>query len=230
LGFKVTPSEFSSKLLAKIADNSAMHLATNLMATSTIFAASAATVSYGSQLVILEAGITPSAEQVQPVINRTQNYFNKPQSGGLWTSSITVRDPSDWAVIGGLVEGMVTPDSQMWRLTPKSDTRILHITDRGAFDAMMSRYRHTVSIGPMQFAVTDFERLSHDFDALHVTQRAISEVSATAIDPTDASLYGWDLESTLWFRWMFEQVEHLGPVPEKYTQSAADDFDLGDID
>jgi hypothetical protein len=51
----------------------------------------------------------------------------------------------------------------------------------------------------------DFEELARDYDALHLTVRGQWKTRMTR-----PNLYGWDVESTLWFRWKFNRVEFLG--------------------
>jgi hypothetical protein len=55
------------------------------------------------------------------------------------------------------------------------------------------------------FQPLDFERMAQDFDGMHLTDEG--QWSTRLTQP---SLYGWDCESTCWFRWMFDRVEQ-GP-------------------
>jgi hypothetical protein len=51
----------------------------------------------------------------------------------------------------------------------------------------------------------DFEAISNDYDGIHLTTNGESATRLTS----GISLYGWDVECTLWFRWCFESVEKL---------------------
>jgi len=51
----------------------------------------------------------------------------------------------------------------------------------------------------------DFERLSHDYDALHLTHDGYQRTRSLP------GLDGWDCESTLWFHWAFTNCHEVTP-------------------
>ena len=52
--------------------------------------------------------------------------------------------------------------------------------------------------------VPDFEQLAIDYDGVHIT-----ESGESATRHTEPGLYGWDCESTVWFRWAFSNVQKI---------------------
>lgn len=55
-----------------------------------------------------------------------------------------------------------------------------------------------------------FSEMAKQFDGMHLTDNG---QWATRLPPFDSpNLYGWDCESTLWFRWAFDKVEDGGLV------------------
>lgn len=48
----------------------------------------------------------------------------------------------------------------------------------------------------------DYERIAQDYDAIHLTDEGQWATRLTY----PMSLYGWDCECVLWFRWCFSEV------------------------
>jgi len=58
-------------------------------------------------------------------------------------------------------------------------------------------------------AAIDFEKLSQAYDGIWLTEQGNA---ATRLS-FPYNLYSWDCESILWFRWCFERVKTIQPVP-----------------
>jgi hypothetical protein len=147
----------------------------------------------------LFVGNKPEPSKLQAVSNLR---FHKPK-GGLWTSTWrTETEDSDWIEwCRGAQFGDV--DSQEWyQLEPSSNARIYTIDSVVDLVALHNKYNETpVNYTSFYESFIDFERLSIDYDAIHLTGNG--ECVTRFSTP---SLYGWDCESTIWFRWCFDAV------------------------
>lgn len=162
-----------------------------------------------------------SSKNMQPIKNA---QWSKP-SGGLWTSTYDPTCGSDW-VQWNLREGparVLGEDADKhWEETSEIpwDFRKLYFHAYVLYPKLASifvidsiedliylrqNYSENKEVGRLKL---DFEKMSQDFDALHLTQNGQWETRFG-----DPNIYGWDVESTIWFRWVFEKEgDYLGKV------------------
>lgn len=145
------------------------------------------------------SGSATLAKRVVPVIN--DPFLPKPQ-GGFWTS--TFLDGS-----GGWARFCESEDfrdvtAQHWFLLEVDPTArvymIAGLTDLQALLADFTVEQPAYST----FRRLDFERLSERYDGINLT-----EEGQWATRLSRDNLYGWDCESTLWFRWKFTSVAKI---------------------
>jgi hypothetical protein len=106
----------------------------------------------------------------------------------------------DWCVS----EQYAGPSFNVWLLNPDPAARIAHIDTYSDLAALVAAYP-----GPgVDTRFPDWEAVSRDYDAVHLTDAG--QWATRLSHPHD--LYGWDCESTLWFRWCFISHCHLGTV------------------
>jgi hypothetical protein len=141
----------------------------------------------------------PCANKLRPVKNR--ELFCKP-AGGLWTSTYTW-GKSDW-VRWCIDESFRRPMELKWYvLRPASTARIYTINSFKDLVALpMQKVPPTFEKYVGLLSYPDFEGLSQKYDGIHLTRKG-----ERATRWSQPSLYGWDCESTLWFRWVFEEVK-----------------------
>lgn len=159
---------------------------------------------------LFEGEFEPSKERMKPILNL--EYLLKP-FGGLWTSCYDESRGSDW-IQWCLGERFNVPDNgyNSWVLDVDGEPKMLIINSLAhlikAFKTHGITYEsdHPLHSFNAVFPTLDFEALSRDFDGMHLTARGQYETHLSYPE----SLYGWDCESTLWFRWCFSKVEHLG--------------------
>lgn len=156
----------------------------------------------------LFTGSEPSAGKMAPIRNEG---FIKPR-GGLWTSSYDAELGSDW------IQWCQAEDFQVPRggwpsfiLEVDPNARILTIDSYEDLASACERYAIT---SDFPITILDFERMAQDYDAMHLT--ATGQMATRLTHPV--SLYGWDCESTIWFRWMFTSVTNIGR--QKYSMPA----------
>jgi hypothetical protein len=137
-----------------------------------------------------------------------ENYFVKPK-GGLWTSSFEInkdRDnefPSDWY-------NWCCWEMPQWignkalLFDVYKDAKIFHINSMKDLEELFKWYPRIKE--PSTFSHTiDFESIAKDWDAIHLTWAGQAETRwSTDGSLAGANLYGWDCESTLWFRNCFK--------------------------
>jgi hypothetical protein len=148
-----------------------------------------------------------SAAELRPIVTPVQNrpYFVKPFHG-LWTSTLV--DTSSAWVDWCRAESFGEPDTQYWyALTPDIAARVFVVNGLGDLRSLIDRYPHPdreQQIYSRFMGYFDFEAMSRDYDALHLT-----EAGQHSTRFSEPSMYGWDCESTLWFRWCFIAVERF---------------------
>lgn len=161
-------------------------------------------------------------QEVIPVKNDEGSiYRKKPAQGtGLWTSSWReeTRD-SDW-IEWCRSEEFGDIDAQSWfLLTLAKDTRLCVISSYYELTVTLKRFplRHprytsqlemaavSAGLSADHFTGIDFERLAQEYDGLHLTEEAAGALHLSY--PLDMNT--WDCESTLWFRWVFTNVERI---------------------
>jgi hypothetical protein len=128
---------------------------------------------------------------------------------GLWTSTYDEEEQSsEW--IEWCRSNYQSPlDARAWFLLEVEETaRIATIDTLADFRTLLDQYArpalYEMSFSSLDERKLDFERLAHDFDALHLTRNGQDE---TQFD--FPHLWGWDCESTVWFRWCFSSVERI---------------------
>lgn len=140
-------------------------------------------------------------EKIPPVKNRQV----KPE-GGFWTS--TLKDGSSGWVDWCRAEQFRNPDMDNWfLLEPAPNARILTIDTLADLKRLLARYNFNPfsRITDLVFRYPDFERIAQRYDAMRLTEEGQWRTRMSMPD----SLYGWDCESTLWFRWKFTSVRRL---------------------
>ncbi len=168
----------------------------------------------------LYIGERPLPEKMQPV--KDWRGWCKP-IGGLWTSTHIPRVGSAWTQWCD-VEGYGLPEGDSWGgwlLLPREDARVYTVDNLGDLTNLQMDYPlpEGVERCGMLFLNLSFESMAQDYDAMRLT-----EEGQWATRFTTPSLYGWDCESTVWFRWAFKEVR--GPVHVKtkkldfYTECA----------
>ncbi len=139
------------------------------------------------------------AEQVASVENNTRSSIRKPKYG-LWTSSWREETQDSGWVEWCRWEEFDDPDKQQWfLLTPKADSKLYVIDCYADLQRLVDTYiwesPEAKQLGNSHlrkyYTGIDFERLSQDYDGLHLTKKG---------------------NNRLWFRWCFTKIEKIAPV------------------
>lgn len=139
-------------------------------------------------------------DSIRPVKNQ---HFVKPD-WGLWTSTFNPEGKyaSGWVewCAGEMPEWIV--DMHAFLLTVSPTARVYTIDSLGDLVSLVSKYPLKTDIPQLkQFEWIDWEAVSRDYDGVYLTDEG-----QWATRFSTPSLYGWDSESTLWFRNVFTKV------------------------
>jgi hypothetical protein len=164
-------------------------------------------VDYTKQLYL---GNEPKEELMLPIRNR---MFVKAH-GGLWTSTFH-SNTSEWVEWCESQDFWTTDVRTGWLLTPNPDVRVLKIDSVDDLIKCVERYGiENEDLGGF-LTLLDFEKMSQDYDGMWLTSKGQWQTRFSR-----PSLYSWDVESTHWFRWVFDKVEYYGIVggEKKYRE------------
>ena len=143
-------------------------------------------------------------EEIKPVVNR---QFIKP-FGGFWTSTYTPEEehPSAWADwCSSEMPDKFKKESMI--LTVKKDARIFVIDSLDDVRVLWKKYPLKDAI-INSLCLLDWEKISQDYDGVQMTSKGQWDTRMPRdMKDMHLSLYGWDVESTLWFRNVFEKIE-----------------------
>lgn len=156
---------------------------------------------------------TPQGFKPPFPLGEREPAFFKPH-GGMWTSPYEGEYGSAWCQWCLSEEFRIDrekPDFHLWLLEPDPEKRVYLIDSYEDLEALIDLYPSGPAFQGLSREWPNWKGVSEDFDAIHLTEKGQWATRLT----TPYSLYGWDCESTLWFRWGFESVEDLGIVRVK---------------
>jgi hypothetical protein len=139
---------------------------------------------------------------------KNDEYHNVKPNGGFWTSTFKWGGPyaSEW--IDFVTTEMTSEDvskKPIYLLTVKPTARLYTIDSYKDLKRLIEKYPFVVQARRFDsFTQTfpDWEAISKDYDGVHMTSKGQGETRLSR----PYSLYGWDVESTLWFRNVFDKV------------------------
>ncbi|MBZ4649184.1 hypothetical protein [Thermosipho sp. (in: thermotogales)] len=140
----------------------------------------------------LFVGTKPDPTQFTPVKNpRPGRTLPK---GGFWTSTFTGKETmSDYVRYMKREALRFKAGSKAYLLEPDPNAKIFRVNNYEDFMNMVSKY----GIGKNDEFTIDFERMSKDYDAVHISRSGLKAVTDFS---KDMGLFDWTSESTLWFR------------------------------
>ena len=145
----------------------------------------------------------PNPKLFESIRNRMD--FNKPK-GGLWTSTYVPKFISAWVYWCETNYPPPLTGKSLWQLKIKEDAKIYTINTREDFLKLEELGLLKDSNMPGG-KVIDFEKAAEVFDGIRLTDSGVENTGVW--DLVTPTLYGWDVESTIWFRWVFEDVQPL---------------------
>jgi hypothetical protein len=138
----------------------------------------------------------------------------------LWTCTETPDLVSPWLQSH---EKLDRGPETIWRITASPDARVAEIHSPDAW-ARLVRSHPRAEAGNTYTTVLprpessrrldpDWSKVSRDFDGIHLSIGGwlTAEDVPLDLDGATTELRGWNMESTVWFRWVFSSVELLWP-------------------
>lgn len=137
-------------------------------------------------------------ETVRPIENPSIHDMPTKPIGGLWTSTwIPETHGSSWTHYAASQPHFIRCDQRTWHLlTPSPDARVFTINGRRNLDKLYQLYKK-------RDGSLHFEAMAVNYDALHLTNEGI------AANYEHELVEDWSCESTVWFRWCFENVRRI---------------------
>ncbi|WAT23512.1 hypothetical protein O0R52_22280 (plasmid) [Bacillus halotolerans] len=153
----------------------------------------------------LFCGKEPQKSLIQPIENQIEIVKAR---GGIWTSTYNKELGSDWVRVYDEIFGIPERGLDGWLLTPSSKARVYIVDSYNDLKRMFNSYERKLDDIPDVIKMLDFEKMSRDFDAIHLTVQGKEETRHSY----PFNLYTWDCECTHWFRWCFDEVESIGRI------------------
>jgi hypothetical protein len=147
--------------------------------------------------------VAPHPAQFDPIYNGERRFHPKPK-GGMWLCPST----SDYRWKHWCQDEQYNRHvyETEWTLKVKKGTRFLVIDTLSDLLELLAQYGTELELGSyIREWEIDFERIAQDYDGIWLTERGQWETRLS-----EPNLYGWDLESVLVFRWVFEEAESDG--------------------
>lgn len=155
---------------------------------------------YGRQLYVSED--RPAYADLDPIENQSPH---KPL-GGLWTSTWKGRpNLSAWAEWSA-AEKFYADSEKGWVLDMKTGSELVVIDSVADLEAAVEAYPNELATRTMM----NFESMAYDYDGLWLTEEGQRQTHFRGGKYED--LYGWDVESTVWFSWRVAGVEPIGEI------------------
>jgi hypothetical protein len=150
-------------------------------------------------------GNEPKKELMNPI----KNDWIKP-TGGLWSSTLE-NGKSDWVEWCENERFFTTDSRDGWLLIPKVNIKLFEVN---SYRDLENLYKNYSVIKNDNYRIIDFEKMSNDFDGIHLTHKGRTETRCSR----PYHLNAWDVESTNWFRWCFDEVKYIGEIQiEEYA-------------
>ena len=131
------------------------------------------------------------------------SHAGKPFTGGLYTSTGFPGSQGMWRAYLDLRDwnSLFARPWLVWKVTGDAKAKILEVSTASAWAGFVQRYPLTCG----ELLYPDWAAGGEDYDAVHVTARAIAAIQGLRL-ATAAGLLApgyWDVETTFWLRWRF---------------------------
>jgi hypothetical protein len=172
----------------------------------------------------------PSRPELKTDLSQFGPEVPKPKRA-LWTSTALPGLLSPWLESGENLQR--SEPHRLWKLGASSGARVAEVHSpfdwwglASAYPSRIPGFRYALVPDPSHPGVLtsdrsegharcdpDWGRLAEDWDAVHVSMAGVMTAEDVAYerDGFVTELRGWEMESTVWLRWVFTSVEELRP-------------------
>jgi hypothetical protein len=137
-------------------------------------------------------------------LDRTRNV--NPFGVGLYTSTGFQYTQGMWRVYLDLGDysSNFPPPWYVWKIDSSASARVCDLTTASQWEGFVLRY----PIINEDLIYPNWEAIARDWDAVHVTIRAITAIQGMRLQTSKGFLAPsyWDIETTFWLRWSFASV------------------------
>jgi hypothetical protein len=137
----------------------------------------------------------------------------------LWTSTSIGSCASGWIPYLRWGEDGREPPYHPWRLQVLSSARVYEVQGPQSWHALCLAYPAPSSSAyslptSKDLIEPNWQAIAHDWDGIHLSTGGLLTTERVIWGKSDARthLFGWDVESTAWLRWVFDRVERLPDV------------------
>lgn len=137
----------------------------------------------------------------------------------LWTSTSAGNCPSGWIFYLRWGEDHREPPYHPWRLQVPSSARVYEVHGPRAWHTLCLAYPAPSSPAypmpmPKGLIEPDWQAVANDWDGIHLSPGGLltTEQVRWGKPRAQTHLFGWNVESTAWLRWVFDRVERLPDV------------------
>lgn len=161
------------------------------------------------------AGIPPYESFFHPDLRAYGAGNTKPRQT-FWTSTSLTASTSSWTHYLRWGEYLQEPPHPRWRVEVLPSARVYEIHGPHAWHSLCLAYPAPSCMGypicrPDALIEPDWQAVSQDWDGVHVSMGGLvtTERVRWGTIGQQTHLFGWSVESTAWFRWVFRRVESL---------------------
>ena len=137
----------------------------------------------------------------------------------LWTSTSAGTCPSSWIAYLRWGEDRREPPYHPWRLQVPPSARVYEVHGPQAWQTLCLAYPAPSSLAypiptKKDLIEPDWQAVAHDWDGIHLSLGGLLTAERVSWGKPSAQthLFGWQVESTAWLRWVFDRVERLPDV------------------
>lgn len=157
------------------------------------------------------SSLEPKMDILREPLNSTVGHEDRSlRRVGLYTSSATGAIPAMWRLFmdANAYTGLWSKPWLTWRVTPHHEAKILVV--KSARDWVSLLEDNCVSEGSL--LRPDWASIAEQFDGIHFTPAAVCAAEGFRLETRwglSQPVY-WDVECTLWLRWVFDSTELIG--------------------
>jgi hypothetical protein len=161
----------------------------------------------GRQVWLSPDGRSPTPVTFSAELRPLGGQVPKPR-GALWTSTSLGTCPSHWIPYLRKGEDSHQPPYHPWRLEVSPAANIYEIHGPQAWHSLCLASPY---YGPDNIVLPNWEAVARTWDGVHLSMGGLltSEGVRWSTPEGWTQITGWNVESTVWLRWVFDQLEHL---------------------
>jgi hypothetical protein len=147
-----------------------------------------------------------SAEHFVAATQASRTRFANPFGVGLYTSTGFLETQGMWRLyldLGHYSSNFPHPWNA-WRVDIGRSARVHNLTTASEWVDLALRYPAVTD----DLIYPDWQKIAEDWDAVHITTRAIAAIQGVRIQTSEGLLAPsyWDVETTFWLRWSFSSA------------------------